>query len=276
MTTPPLQSSGFLQSGRLFEHTMWNEPASGEGVRPLPAAVRAALTDLLPTLQPEFIPSAAQRAYTARCLKNRPTPPLSTFDTLIGLDLQFQSVHGTTKIFPDEAIVCIFEPVRTEALGKAQDLRRGVAAAFVDVLAAQTEFGHWVIQQQGQRGCSAAGEAMLKKDSGFPIDLSALKMSNCRGILSVSEHLKREKIQHTVSQIGKGDLTKLKELEREGGPALISVDGEEFGGHVLIVDHVGSTRTLLRDPYHGWQCLVENGALAACISRSPVIQLASI
>ena len=252
-----------------------SQELDGEGVATIALEILAAAParELPRELRGEFVPSEAERAFTAECLALRPFPALSAFDTVLAAPGHpLESEHGIGKIFEDEEIVCIFPPLEREVMGHRSDFRKAAGAPPVPILAERTKFGFWVIQQQGQRGCATAC-MMLRKDHGIAVDMRSLLMWNCRSIELSIKNLREEGLLVPDSTVGHGNLEELRALVARRGSALITIKGEEFGSHVIIVDGVGAENALVREPYHGWQCLVTNEALRGYLCGSMVVQI---
>lgn len=219
----------------------------------------------------DIVPTAAEREFTQRSLVKRPIPPLSGRDTIrVAPGMPLESEHGIGKIFENYDIVCIFPSLETTDVGLNHDLRQRITFA---IQAHKTRLGYWVIQQQNQRGCTGGCTNMLRKDHGKKVDLQSLFEWNCRKPKLIIRNLEEVGLTVVVTEIGKRDLNGLEQRVHQRGSAMVELNGSEFGSHSIIVDEIAEQNALIREPYHGWQLLVEKNALQWHLSGGEIFQI---
>lgn len=220
-------------------------------------------------LAPQYHPPDEVKEYTEKCLRDRPYPPYFPADSFDG----FQSEGPPIPIIPDEAIVCIFKPVLREEIGNTPDLPDEGGGKAEPLYAERTPLGNWVIQQNGRHlGSGPACLKMLLFENKISSEQCDFMSCRCGAPNLMRESLTRAGINHSYTELSQGDLIALRDLIWANGPAYVTINLDRRS-HTIIVDHVGPTNTILRDPNHGWQCLVSNEFLIGCIEDTSVIQL---
>jgi|GEM_PF-5603000 len=211
------------------------------------------------------ITDTAQKAGRFLHSQKRRYPPVSIDDTVIAkpgrsfkeliqnpevsLNDIAESVHGQFNLFSDEEIVEKKPIIRQKPLIQGEK-----------VYAEFTEHGKAIIQQQATRGCTAAVAAMLIIDNNKQPSIQELRSRN----LGNDDDQERD-IREAVLEPLTTEVHSLQELRQEllkNGSAIIGVDYQDSGGHVIVVDAVSedSEQVRLRDPYHGWEITVTGTA----------------
>lgn len=212
----------------------------------------------------------------------RKYPIIGAQDTFVFNSGKLSSVHsdGTANFIADEDIKKIYKA--TEKVNLSQNIpsergerrRRMMPHASRNgnsqVFAEKTDYG-WVIQQQGQRGCTAATTAMLIMDNGKAPSLQALGHRNLGNSETMARDLNRAGLNPMMSNVDKFE--ELSALIKKSGPAIIGVHGKEIGGHVVILDRLTKTSAIIRDPYHGWCIRMSKDALKEICSLQDIIQV---
>ncbi len=210
-------------------------------------------------------PSAEERAYTQACLaKPRPRPPLSPFDTQFWKGGVALSKHGDgSYAFENQEIVSIYPP----------DFTQPPPPPEMASYAHTTRWGHVVVQQRSQRGCTAAALNMLLLDHKRKPNILALQTWNGRRVELISMILRQAGLNVLESQTAAKSLSILEELLSKYGPAIVSIDTPSTQGHVIVVDALFNTGALIREPYHGWNMLITRQALQNALDSAPIIQV---
>lgn len=118
-----------------------------------------------------------------------------------------------------------------------------------------TADGKSIIQQQTVWGSSAAASAMLIADQGGEIDVEQLSERGYADDKQVQSDIAAAGMRPVTWQAGSVGM--LADRLAAKGPAIISLD-DEIRGHHVIVDTIDLTRHVarLRDPHHGWAVVV--------------------
>jgi len=178
--------------------------------------------------------------------QKRKIPSLSVMDTVIFSPGGVRSEHGSGELFSDREIIENLPLIRREEIGS------GIYASY-------TENEKAIIQQQATRGCTAATAAMLIMDNGRTPNLRCLKERNLGTDEDQLRDIQAAGLTGVINQAN--DLSQLRELIIRNGSAVVSVS-EALGAHVIVVDEVSEdlSQIRLRDPYHGWEITVSQGA----------------
>lgn len=178
--------------------------------------------------------------------QERKIPSLSVMDTVIFSPGGVRSEHGSGELFSDREIIENLPLIRREEIGS------GIYASY-------TENEKAIIQQQATRGCTAATAAMLIMDNGRTPNLRCLKERNLGTDEDQLRDIQAAGLTGVINQAN--DLSQLRELIIRNGSAVVSVS-EALGAHVIVVDEVSEdlSQIRLRDPYHGWEITVSQGA----------------
>jgi hypothetical protein len=194
--------------------------------------------------------------------KIRHFPPLSIVDTII-LEEEVLSPHGKARVFEDEDILSYKEIIHTEELAS-------------DFFVTYTEHGKSILQQQSTRGCTAAATAMLINDHHKPIDMDELIMRNLGNESDMAQDIRKAGLTPLINYLSESlGLEELRAFILKSGSAIVGINGNEFGEHVVVVDEISANldQVRLRDPYHGWEITVKGEAFAAHLSDKHVIQI---
>jgi hypothetical protein len=168
----------------------------------------------------------------------RRIPPLSLIDTLIVVDGEFTSEHGTVDFFTDDEILENLNIIKT-VIKENTEIR-------------YTKNGKAILQQQATRGCTAATAAMLMLDNGKEPNYWGLRT---RTLANDEEQVANIKSTGLKAFINKAkDLSELKDMILRHDSCV----GSFRGGHVIVIDEVSSdlSKIRMRDPYHGWEITV--------------------
>lgn len=171
-------------------------------------------------------------------------PPLSPYDTMICVDDKMTSEHGFCDVFADNDILA-FCPLTEEKK------IHGVSVAHV------VGSKKHVIQQQATRGCTAAAVTMLLLDHGKEPNRKYLVSTNLGNTTSMTRGIREAGLEAFVHEISP-TLSGLRQAIISRGSAIVTLDIEECGGHVVVVDEITESldHVTLRDPYHGWAITV--------------------
>jgi hypothetical protein len=189
---------------------------------------------------------------------DRRYPPVSLNDTID----ESESLYGKEDLFSDKEIVRVH---------KAKDYR--FSDEYSNITIAFSKYNKAIIQQQSIRGCTAASAAMLIFDRGGKISIYELMMRNAGDTEDICSDIIKAGFVPRVLQNFSKDLEALKKEIQKMGPAIITINCDNLGGHVVVVDDINDKTVRLRDPYHGWEITVLRTALEKIFFGGDVIQI---
>lgn len=199
---------------------------------------------------------------------NRLFPPIGFNDTVSIQNGIFKSLHPSIKVFKNKEI---------------QTVHRGdfIQPATIDDRIApfevtRNELGKHVLQQQSTRGCTAGAVAMLLLDHQQKIDPEEMANSNLGMDHEMISLLKLAGLHpvHSKPSSSGNPYIWLQDKVKINGSAIVTLDSDRMGAHVIIVDLVSDEGVRLRDPYHGWDITVTvEGFMKYWQPRSGIIQV---
>lgn len=173
-------------------------------------------------------------------------------------NLSFFGVHGYSSSYKDQDILHVHPIVHTQL--------------YEDIPIDFTTHNKPIIQQQSNRGCTAAATFMLIYEHGKSIDTDRLQMRNIG-----TNSMMLKDIQQVGLKPVESSCTNLSELQlslEKHGPAIVTVNNSGLKGHVVVVDEILKDSVRLRDPYHGWEVDVKLTAFEESWSKKlPIIQI---
>lgn len=182
---------------------------------------------------------------------NRRFPPLGYYDTVTIKDGVLTSIHPPAQMFRDKDIHTIHQGI------ELQPPTTNEQSVLFQVT--RNEMGKYVLQQQSTRGCTAGVVAMLLLDHQAKIDPEEMASSNLGTNEEMLSSLANAGLHPIESQLPWQvdiSLIWLNEALKEHGSAIVTMDSDQMGSHVVIVDSIHDEVVRLRDPYHGWDISV--------------------
>lgn len=195
----------------------------------------------------------------------RKHPPIGIMDTVrmtkdADGSCHISSVHPPIIVFHDDEIVNIHTVLRRERIAP-------------NVFAEYTGNRKAIIQQQAQRGCTAAAVAMLVKDDRRDPDVQYLGTTNLGNTDEMMAHLRAAGLTPVLRR--SETLQDLRDKLLDMGSAIVTIDDLEIGGHTVVVDKIpsGLYEVRLRDPYHGWEITVTADSFMRRWDKETIIQV---
>jgi hypothetical protein len=199
---------------------------------------------------------------------NRLYPPIGFNDTVTFERGVLKSLHPSVNVFKNHEIQEIhqgdvFLPETINGRRALFEVRRN-------------ELGKHVLQQQSTRGCTAGAVAMMLLDHQRKIDPEEMANSNLGMDNEMISQLETAGLHpiHSKPSASVNPFIWLQNEVKTKGSAIVTVDSDRMGAHVIIVDLVSDEGVRLRDPYHGWDITVTHeGFIKYWQPRSGIIQV---
>ena len=163
------------------------------------------------------------------------------------------SAHPTAHSYSDSSIQDVY-PLNTDAQ---------ISSPF---FMGKTMTNHYVILQNGLRGCSTAVSAMLASDR-----LQRFiepRFTNLGDDSTIQEIFQQNNLKHIMICLkDTPTLDALSASIQKYGSACVAVDSGA-GGHYIVVDQIlpNHRGVVIRDPYHGWCVLIAESAFMQSVS----------
>ncbi len=219
--------------------------------------------------------SILSKSYTYFNLQNRSYPPLSSRDSMLfnPTTQTLSSLHGKPLVFANETIVKVHQVTRREFLAERKELSFFTLAKTTSVYVKYTHHAKPIIAQQSMRGCTAATVSMLLKEHGKSIDFQLLRTTNFAQPEKMIRWIEAQNLTPLSTEIT--SLQEAAPLLKIHGSAILTIRGDDFGIHTVVLDHLTKRYARLREPYHGWEVTVHRHALERCFIPGPLIQIQS-
>lgn len=217
--------------------------------------------------------STLSKTYTYWALQNRSYPPLSSRDSVLfnPATQTLSSLHGKPNVFLNENIIKVHQVTRREFLAERKELSFFTIAKTTSVYVKYTHHAKPIIAQQSMRGCTAAAVSMLLKEHGKPIDFQLLRTTNFAQPEKMMRWIEAQNLTPLATEIT--SLEEAMPLLKAHGSAIITIRGDDFGIHTVVLDDLTKHYARLREPYHGWEVTIHRKALEACFLPGNVIQI---